>query len=216
MIYDRKQLSELLNTSVDSIRMMEKRKTLDSKLNTIGFKLVSISKEDKILYNIKKTNINPFKVLRINKKNNFLKYFDVRTNEGANNVKDIAIKSNVNKNTVVTWDKKMLDNKVMSKDGFYYFKIDSETKETFPISKEEYKSYWRNVNVIKSLKNLQNKYLKGLITLDELSLASASIGGCYAVVKNCNCFKIPKYKIDKENTLYLDLNKLLEGERSLG
>ena len=216
MIYDRKQLAELLNTSIDSIRMMEKRKTLDSKLNTIGFKLVSISKEDKILYNIKKTNINPFKVLRINKKNNFLKYFDVRTNEGANNVKDIAIKSNVNKNTVVTWDKKMLNNKIMSKDGFYYFKIDSETKETFPISKEEYKSYWRNVNVIKSLKNLQSKYLKGLITLDELSLASASIGGCYAVVKNCNCFKIPKYKIDKENTLYLDLNKLLEGERSLG
>lgn len=216
MICTRKELAELLNTSTNSIRMMEKRKTLDSKLNTIGFKLVSISKEDKILYNIKKTNINPFKVLRINKKNNFLKYFDVRTNEGANNVKDIAIKSNVNKNTVVTWDKKMLNNKIMSKDGFYYFKIDSETKETFPISKEEYKSYWRNVNVIKSLKNLQNKYLKGLITLDELSLASASIGGCYAVVKNCNCFKIPKYKIDKENTLYLDLNKLLEGERSLG
>lgn len=213
MLYSRKQLAELLNTSVDSIRMMEKRKTLDAKLNTIGFKLISISKEDKTIYNIEKTNIDPFKVLRINKKNNFLKYFDVRTNEGANNVKDIAIKSKVNKNTVVVWDKKMLNNKIMSKDGFYYFKIDSETKETFPISKEEYKSYWRNVGTIKTLKTLQEKCIKGLISVEELSLSSANIGGCYAVINGCHCYKVPKYKIDKGNYLYISFNDMIGGER---
>ena len=213
MLYSRKQLAELLNTSVDSIRMMEKRKTLDAKLNTIGYRLINISNNNKTIYDIEKTNIDPFKALRINIRNNFLKYFNVRTNEQAVNVKDISIKSNVNKNTVVVWDKKMINNKIMSKDGFYYFKIETETGETYPISKEEYKSYWRNVNTIKALKKLQEKCIKGLITIQELSLASANVGGCYAVVNGFHCYKIPKYKIDKGNYLYISFNDMLEGEQ---
>ena len=211
MIYDRKQLAELLNTTKDNIKKLEKRNALDNKLNTFGYKLVNISKTDKTNYNIEKINTDAFKVLRINKKDNFLKYFNVRTTEKANNIKDIAIKSNVNKNTVVIWDKKMLNNKIMSKDGFYYFKMDLETREIIEVSKEEYKSYWRNVSVIKALKDLQNKYLKGIIDLNQLQLASASVGGSYAVVSGYSCFRIPKYKVDKENYLYLDLNKMLIG-----
>ena len=108
----------------------------------------------------------------------------------------------------------MLDNKVMSKDGFYYFKIDIGSNEVFEISKEEYKSYWRNVSFIKALKDLQDKYLNGLISLNEFQLASVNIGSYYNVVQGHTCFRIPKYKIDRENTLFLDLNMLLEGVNS--
>lgn len=217
MIYDRKELCKLLNITKDNLRMLEKRKTLDKKLESKGLKLIKVIKGPKTLYEAEKLidkGSTALTTLNIRKKENFLKYFGIRTQEKANNVKDIAIKSNVNKNTVVRWDKKMLDNKVMSKDGFYYFKIDIGSNEVFEISKEEYKSYWRNVSFIKALKDLQDKYLNGLISLNEFQLASVNIGSYYNVVQGHTCFRIPKYKIDRENTLFLDLNMLLEGVNS--
>ena len=44
MIYDRKQLAELLNTSKDNIKKLEKRKTLDKKLQNKGYKLIKVFK----------------------------------------------------------------------------------------------------------------------------------------------------------------------------
>lgn len=212
MLYDRKQLAELLNTSTNSIRKMEKRNTLNKKLNTLGYKLINISKDNKTTYNIVENDnpgIKALSTLNIRKPYNFTKYLNDRLQNKAISIKDIAINSCVNKNTVVRWDKKLIDNKVMARDGFYYFKLTLGDNEAVEVSKEEYNSFWRNMSYIKALKQLQKRYLNGDITLNELQLATADISSYYSIINGVYCFRVNKFKVDKENDLYLDLSKLL-------
>ena len=54
MIYDRKQLCKLLNITKDNLRMLEKRKTLDKKLESKGLKLTKVIKGPKTLYEVEK------------------------------------------------------------------------------------------------------------------------------------------------------------------
>lgn len=214
MIYDRKQLAELLNTSVQNIKMLEKRNKLKEKLNIKGYNLLNIYKKSKTTYNIIECDnpgVKALSVLNIRKPYSFTKYLNHRLQEQAISIKDIAINSNVNKNTVVRWDKKLIYNKVMSRDGFYYFKLVLGRDEAVEISKEEYNSFWRNTAYIKALKKLQNRYLNGEITLNELQLATGDINSYYSIVNGVYCFRVNKFKVDKENDLYLDLSKLLEG-----
>lgn len=214
MIYDRKQLAELLNTSVQNIKMLEKRNKLKEKLNIKGYNLLNIYKKGKTTYNIIECDnpgVKALSVLNIRKPYSFTKYLNHRLQEQAISIKDIAINSNVNKNTVVRWDKKLIYNKVMSRDGFYYFKLVLGKDEAVEISKEEYNSFWRNTAYIKALKKLQNRYLNGEITLNELQLATGDINSYYSIVNGVYCFRVNKFKVDKENDLYLDLSKLLEG-----
>lgn len=214
MIYDRKQLAELLNTSVQNIKMLEKRNKLKEKLNIKGYNLLNIYKKSKTTYNIIECDnpgVKALSVLNIRKPYSFTKYLNHRLQEQAISIKDIAINSNVNKNTVVRWDKKLIYNKVMSRDGFYYFKLVLGKDEAVEISKEEYNSFWRNTAYIKALKKLQNRYLNGEITLNELQLATGDINSYYSIVNGVYCFRVNKFKVDKENDLYLDLSKLLKG-----
>lgn len=214
MIYDRKQLAKLLNTSVQNIKMLEKRNKLKEKLNIKGYNLLNIYKKSKTTYNIIECDnpgVKALSVLNIRKPYSFTKYLNHRLQEQAISIKDIAINSNVNKNTVVRWDKKLIYNKVMSRDGFYYFKLVLGRDEAVEISKEEYNSFWRNTAYIKALKKLQNRYLNGEITLNELQLATGDINSYYSIVNGVYCFRVNKFKVDKENDLYLDLSKLLEG-----
>lgn len=212
MIYDRKQLSLLLNITKDNLVKLEKRNTLDKRLKSIGLKLIKVAKESKTYYYVENTTIGIDKSLRIRKEENFLEYFNIRSKEKPTSIKDIAVKSKVNKNTIVKWDKKLMDNRVMSKDGFYYFKLDIGENEIIEISKDEYSSYWRNANYVKALKRLQDRYINGDITLNELQLASANIGGYYSIINGFYCFKVNKYKMDKNNTIYIDLSKLIGGD----
>ena len=214
MIYSRKQLAKLLNTSVQNIKMLEKRNKLKEKLNIKGYNLLNIYKKSKTTYNIIECDnpgVKALSVLNIRKPYSFTKYLNHRLQEQAISIKDIAINSNVNKNTVVRWDKKLIYNKVMSRDGFYYFKLVLGRDEAVEISKEEYNSFWRNTAYIKALKKLQNRYLNGEITLNELQLATGDINSYYSIVNGVYCFRVNKFKVDKENDLYLDLSKLLEG-----
>ena len=223
MLYNRKQLAELLNTSTNSIRKMEKRNTLNKKLNTLGYKLINISKGNKTTYNIVENDnpgIKALSTLNIRKPYNFTKYLNDRLQNKAISIKDIAINSCVNKNTVVNTEfglntrqlnknKKLIDNKVMARDGFYYFKLTLGDNEAVEVSKEEYNSFWRNMSYIKALKQLQKRYLNGDITLNELQLATADISSYYSIINGVYCFRVNKFKVDKENDLYLDLSKLL-------
>ena len=47
MICTRKELAELLNTSVQNIKMLEKRNKLKEKLNIKGYNLLNIYKKSK-------------------------------------------------------------------------------------------------------------------------------------------------------------------------
>ena len=93
MIYDRKQLAELLNTSVQNIKMLEKRNKLKEKLNIKGYNLLNIYKKSKTTYNIIECDnpgVKALSILNIRKPYSFTKYLNHRLQEQAISIKDIA------------------------------------------------------------------------------------------------------------------------------
>lgn len=55
----------------------------------------------------------------------------------------ISQKINVNPSIVRRWDLKLLDKKIISNDGFFYFKLNKKEGAIEEVTKEEFSSFWR-------------------------------------------------------------------------
>lgn len=210
---DKKDLGKLLNISLNAVKCLEKRNKLENRLNLIGYKLLSKDKEgNKNYYTIEKTKDYDFitREYGVKKTDNFISYFHKRTSEKPQTAESLAAESKVSKKTVSKWDNKLQDKKILSKDGFYYFKVDKETQELSEISEEEYKSFWKNKAYLSAFKKLQERYLKGEISLTELQLSTADVAAIITTIENKYCFKIKKYKVNTENKLYLETKKIVD------
>ena len=224
---DKKGISELLNISSRSVERYDKNRQLESKLNKIGYTLKEIEivkrkeyyviqqkdliltdAEYKQLYN----NICRF-TYSTNKYLNFSKYLEIRTqlsNENdAISKKDIAILSGVSSRTIAKWDSTLQDKEILKKNGYVYFYITADTKQVIKCSKEEYDSFWKNSFLLKAFKDLQSKYLNGQITLNELQLATSEATTIASMIFNKYYYRTKKYKIDKDNKLYIDTTQLI-------
>lgn len=217
---DKEYICKLLNIKKDTLRKIENKNGLCARLNEIGYKLISKIKEGrKVYYEIEQYNNkkeiykNMVKyVYKTNKKDQFSNYFILRTINNDKfplNKRDIAEKAEVSTKTIATWDNRLIDNKIISKDGYFYFCINKDTGEITQCTHEEYKTFWRNKYYIDAFKDLQLKYIKGQITLDQLTLASAEIGATIALIQNKYYYRSKKYKTNEDNLLFNDTMKLI-------
>lgn len=219
---DKEYICSLLNITKRTLKNIENKNKLDERLKNKGYKLISkikegrrvyynieIEKENKELYN----NIIKY-LFNTNKEIEFSRYFYLRTSQDENNVilskNDIANKTQVSNKTITKWDNKLIDNNIISKDGYFYFCINKENKTIKQCSVEEYKSFWKNTAYLKAFRDLQLKYIKGNIDLNQLTLASAEIGASIALVTNKYYYRIKKYKTNTENQLYIDIYNLIK------
>ncbi|WP_195618908.1 hypothetical protein [Clostridium paraputrificum] len=149
-----------------------------------------------------------------NKKDNFGKYFHVRTEASLNNIpvrqKEMAEVIGVNKNTITKWDNTLIDKNIIAKDGFFYFYITLDNKEVVPCCKEEYLMYWKNKAYTKAFIDLQKKFYNEEITLEELMEEHEDLVKINSIINNRYFFKTKKYKIKKDNKLYLDTKELIK------
>lgn len=215
----KKQLSDLLGITLNNLKKIEQRKQLKERLKEKGYLYKGKTKEGrKNIYIIDKiNNVESSVILKdiyknaynTNKKDSFTLYFINRTQESVKNKADIAKESNVTVKTITKWDNTLLDKRIISKDGFFYFCIDKENKAIYQCSKEEYNNFWKNSSIRNSFKALQNKYIKGEITLNELQLASAGLGATQALIENKYYYRTKKYKTNTENQLYKDTLNLI-------
>ena len=220
MIYDRKQLAELLNTTKDNIKKLEKRNTLKEKLENKGYKLIeTIKVKNKNKYKIEKLEgynevlNNIYKhVFNTNNPIKFNSYFKERTNNISIPITldEIGSKINVSAMTVHNWDKTLIKNDIIAKDGFYYIKIDNTTGEKVQVSKEEYNNYWKNRNDEKVLHELKNKFDDGTITFEQAITISQQIATLETVLSGCYYYKVSKFKLYEENKLYIDIKDMIE------
>lgn len=220
MLYSRKQLAELLNTSVQNIKMLEKRNKLKEKLENKGYNLIEIIKvKNKNQYEVE--NIEGYNEVL----NNIYKHvfntkdpvkFDKYFKERTNNINipitldEIGAKVNVSAMTVHNWDKTLIKNDIIAKDGFYYIKIDNATGEKIQVCKEEYNNYWKNRNDEKVLHELKNKYDDGTITFEQAITISQQISSLETLLSGCYYYKVSKYKLYEENRLYIDIKDMIE------
>jgi hypothetical protein len=212
MNVSRNELKNILEVNLNALKQIERRNTLDKRLSEKGFKLIKKYKQNnKTMYELQhlKTKQLIYKTYNVKKADNFIDYFNIRTKEEPSSIGDIAEKTKVNKNTIIKWDNTLQDKKIIANDGYYYFRL--EYGELIQVSMEEYKSFWRNKAYMKEFMDLQRKYLKGELTLTQLQLASADIGSIRTVIENKYYYKIKKYKVNKNNELYIDTVNLIRG-----
>lgn len=214
MICDRKKLKDILNISLNALKLIEKRDNLEYRLNKVGYTLVDkYKRKNKYIYVIEKNNNELKQKIRVmyntSRVDNFINYFNIRTIEQPKTIKEIAIESEVAEKTIIKWDNTLQDKRILSKDGFYYFKLDRSTNEIIEISKEEYKTFWRNKVYLKAFSDLRKRYMEGEISLTELQLTSGDVAVIVSAIENKYCFKTKKYKVNR-NQSYIDTKRIIE------
>lgn len=216
MKVSRNELKNILGVNLNALKQIERRKTLDKRLLEKGYKLIrKYIQNNKTVYELQQCKTKQIinKIYNVKKADNFIDYFNIRTKEEPNSIEDIANKANINKNTVIKWDNTLQDKRIISKDGYYYFRLDKDQGQLIQVSQEEYKSFWRNKAYINAFRKLQEKYIKGEISLTELQLSSGEIAVIISTIENKYYYKIKKYKVNKDNKLYIDTKNLIEGVR---
>jgi hypothetical protein len=222
MLYSRKQLAELLNTSVDSIKKMNQRNTLDDNLKKQGYKLIGKTKQGRnILYELEKVsvdnqvlyNIGTY-VFNVNDPIKFNKYFIERTSNIDIPItqEEIGGKVNVSAMTIHNWDNKLKEKEIICNDGFFYMKKNQKTNETFQISKEEFNMYWKNRSDTKKLRNVLSKVREGTITIDEGVAISQQVTSIETLIEGFTYFKIRKFRLYEDNQLYVDIRDMILGD----
>ena len=211
---DRNQLKEILGVSLNALKLIEKRNNLEHRLNKVGYTLIDkYKKKNKYIYVIQKTNKKLKQKIsnmyNTNRADKFISYFNIRTIERPMTIQEIAIRLGVSEKTIIKWDNTLQDKRILSKDGFYYFKLDRSNNEIIEISKEEYKTFWKNKSYLKAFADLRKRYMEGEISLTELQLTSGDVAVIVSAIENKYCFKIKKYKVNR-NQLYADTRKIID------
>lgn len=211
---DRNKLKEILGVSLNALKLIEKRNNLEYRLNKVGYTLIDkYKKKNKYIYVIKKSNKELKQKIsnmyNTNRADKFINYFNIRTIEQPKTIKEIAVESEVAEKTIVKWDNTLQDKRILSKDGFYYFKLNKSNNEIIEISKEEYKTFWKNKVYLKAFADLRKRYMEGEISLTELQLTSGDVAVIVSAIENKYCFKIKKYKVNR-NQLYADTRRMID------
>lgn len=220
--YTRKELAELLNTSIDNVKKMDKRNTLSKNLISIGYKLNGIEKiKSKKYYDVEAIPENEtvkFNIIKhvfeVYENKKFERYFIERTDNAEEPItlESLSDKCNTSRKTISNWDARMVDKQIISKDGFFYMYKDNVTNEVYQVSKEQYNNYWRDKAFLRELSNLQERYLNGEISLTEFQVLSIEVSNIKNAIDKGYAFRIKKFKLNSENALYQDIVKLIKGE----
>lgn len=220
---DKNDICNILGIKSETLKKIIKNKQLDSRLDSMGYVLIGQYKEGRNVYyelKIKNDSIEIYNklckfVYRTENMDGFKTYFIQRTvfdivPQGKG---DIAMKSNVSLSTIKKWDNILIDNKLISKDGYFYFNIytdENGEQKLNQCSKEEYNSFWKNKSYLDAFDDLQKKYINGEITLNQLQLASAEIGAIINTIERKYYYRIKKYKTNTNNGLYIDTKDLIK------
>ena len=223
----KEDLACLLGVKKGTLINIEKNKQLEMRLEKKGYKLLGKEKAGRnVYYTLEQTNpekeiySNMVKyIFNSDKEDEFAEYFILRTeNEGIPlGKKDIAEEIKLSTNTVSKFDDKMLKAKIISRDKFFYFCIERTKDEKTGALKvlvrecdeQEHNNFWKNTAYVKAFSDLQSRYVRGEITLNELQIASAGVGSTIAILENKYYYKVKKYKTNKNNQLYKDLRNLV-------
>ncbi|WP_252224999.1 MULTISPECIES: hypothetical protein [unclassified Clostridium] len=121
--------------------------------------------------------------------------------------------SNVSIKTITKWDKSMIENDLMTKDGYYYMamEIDDSSEDKKPkyrlTCREEYMQFMKNNLEIGKRNKAHSDYIKG--TIDKVAYNIIMDGTALSLLTNQNkiIYKVNKYQLNKAK---IDLTKLIK------
>jgi len=221
MKLDKKGICDILQIKNDTLRKIEGSNKLDLRLKEKGYILKDKIKEGRKVYYILE-QISEYKEMYNNlvknyyntdKEQEFTKYFTLRTltnDKFPLNKADISDKVNVSTRTITRWDNTLIDKRIISKDGFYYFCLDKENRTVKQCSKEEYKSFWKNKAIENNIKMLVDKYYRGEISIEEMLRENSDFTTRVNLFDNKYYFRTKKYKTNFNNQMYIDTFDLIK------
>lgn len=185
---NRKELAELLETTLRNLKEIETKKQLEARLLQKGFKLVNKVK-------IYKDNIYTIEVVENQTKEEFLgnicKKYKIRgqvklCKHIINRAKDIKLKSirtqqehgevlKLSRQTISKMDKALMEVKFMKKNGYIYFHTGIDeygNPYRKQVSEECYRNFWsRHQTEKESLEILREKLASGKLSIKKFELA---------------------------------------------
>jgi len=222
MTVTKQELMGILGVKSDTLKQIEKRKTLEKRLDEKGYVLINKTKEGRNnIYEIDKindskellNNITNF-MFGTNNDYSFGDYFMYRLiNINKPITKEMLSKwCKVNRKTITRWDEKMLMNNILSKDGYFYIamEFDNDKKPTYRITcKEEYSSYIKCSRFANKKQEIAQKYKKDEIDYDTMQMLMDSVTAYAQTIEDKFVYRVSKFQLQKENQLFKDIYKLI-------
>ena len=115
----------------------------------------------------------------------------------------------VNRNTITRWDNLMIDNNIMTKDGFFYVRMTIEDdKPVYELTdKFEYNTFRKNKMIISKKNQALRDYIDGKIDKVTYDLINDGATASILATENKFVYKVTKYQLNKAG---IDLAKLIK------
>ncbi|MBW6410966.1 hypothetical protein [Clostridium weizhouense] len=223
MKINNKELMDILGVNINNLKQIKKRGLLEQRLQDRGYKLLGQTKEGRqVYYELEQENNNKeilnniiFYMFGTREFEKFCKYYLYRLAnlERPFTTELLSKLVGVSRKTIEKWDKAMVENNILSKEGKWYISIDywEDTGETYRNTDVwEYNSYTRNLKIANYKTKSVQKYKIDKINKQELEMLEDSMNIRREVIKDKFVYYVRKYKLKKGYKLSLDIVKLIK------
>lgn len=223
MKLSKQQLMDILNVKKEGLKTMERKQQLYVRLQEKGYKLSNKIKEGRqVYYIVDKENSNKELLTNIYDTLMNTKQYDQFTDYLLYRVLNIhkpitknyiADQCEVNKNTITKWDKTMVFNNMLSKDGYFYIAIDykeDNIKEYRITTKEEYTSYMKASIFAGRKKYIAQQYKNGNIDYNTMQLLMDGLTLNQKAIEKRFVYRVNKLNLIKDNQLLKDIMLLIQ------
>ena len=220
----RDELMQILQVSDSALKQIIKRKCLSDRLFEKGYIFENKIKEGRKSYFILKKYaedkellnniiVNLFNTKEEEKFINYYFYrlFNIRHRKPVSK-ELLSQKVNVNRKTITKWDDKMLEHKIISKDGYFYIslKLDKEGNKTYNLTDRfEYNAYVKNSKFVKKRKDAMIKWKNNEIDDDTFKIIYDGTTLEALAIEGKFVYKISKYQIEKDSELGKQILRLI-------
>ena len=223
---ERCTILEILGVKNDTLKTIIRKKQLETRLKEKGYILLETFKQGrKTLYKLKefgeltqnKFQLNNAMECIFNTTKNEDKHTDYIMYRCANiykplSRKHLAEKLGVNEKTIGKWDKHMVDNELLAKNGFYYLSMDfkEDGYEYRLTDKYEYKSFVLNNLTLKERLKAKKEYVSG--ELSDIRFDAIMEGTTNQLKANYGkiVYKVSNYTVAKDKDLMRLIIKLIK------
>lgn len=220
---ERETILEILGVKNDTLKQIIRKKQLETRLKEKGYLLIETFKQGrKTFYKIEEVSLDKFKLNNameciFNTTKDEDKHTDYIMYRCANiykplSKKHLSEKLEVNENTIRKWDNHMIENNLLSKNGFYYLSMDfKEDGFEYRLTDEyEYKTFVLNNLILKERSKAKEEYKNG--TISDTRFDTIMAGTTKELEANYGkiVYKVSKYTLGKDRDLTKIIIKLIK------
>ncbi|MEX0083125.1 hypothetical protein AB2T90_11890 [Clostridium butyricum] len=222
MKLNRKEIMEILQIKNEALKKVIQKDQLMLRLYEKGYKYIDKIKEgrntyfivekfsdEKELYNNIVSN-----VFNTKEEEKFTDYFVYRISNTNRPMSKqlLSEKADINRKTVGKWDLKMIEHKILNKDGYFYIamELDKEGNKCYRLTdKFEYNSYVKNSKFVKLRSELMEQWKNNKIDDDMFNVIYDGTTLQAMANEGKFVYRINKFELQKDSELAKEMLKMI-------